>query len=167
MVEIPRGVVGHADLPHDALGGQVGLCREGQDLGGVEVGEAPGQRRRGAFAGQALAPGFRDQPPAHLDGGPHRQVAGLDRRQAHEADQPAIGLPLGAPEAEAVGGDVGVDAVHHRVALGPVLGPGQPGAHPRIAVEDGEGFAVVLPVGPQDQAPGLDHPAGRGWTRAP
>ena len=64
MVEVAGRIGLHADAPHDALGRQVGVGGEGQDLGRVQVGQAPGQGGGGGLGGQPLAPDLGDQPPA-------------------------------------------------------------------------------------------------------
>lgn len=78
VVEVGRGIGGHAEALHDGSGAAVVLDREGDDLAKAEFFEAVGQPCLGSFRDITLAPEFGRQPPADLNGagGKERQMVG-------------------------------------------------------------------------------------------
>jgi hypothetical protein len=91
MLEIAPEIALKANAPHYDLGSGVADRGEADDLGYVQVGQAPGQGRGRALAGVAFAARNEEQSPADL-ARPDQRMTALARRlvQADRADHRRI-----------------------------------------------------------------------------
>ena len=156
VVEVITRIVGHAELFHDAARALVADGGHGDDFGELEGLEAVGERGLCALGGVAVAPVPGSEPPADLDTG--GEVSGKARGgEADEADKLRKTRHLDRPEAEAFLGEVRLDTVYHRVALGGREGAGEALHHAWVGVEGGKGRTVARAPAAQEKAVGLDH----------
>lgn len=153
MVEVLGRVVGHADLFHDAAGGEVGGGCERHDFGEAEGLETALHGGQGAFGGQALVPVGGGEAPADFDAGREGELETGDI-ETDVADALAGGAEFGGPEAVAVLGEVGVDALEHRVGFGGGHEGGEVAHDGGVGIESDEGGAV-------GGLPGTEEEAGR------
>ena len=109
VVEVAGRVVDHAQLLHHAAGAEILRDGEGDDFGKLESEEGVVDDGAGTFCGQSPAPIIKRQPPADFDGG-HKGGLEVGDVEADEADEGFGFDEFGGVEAEAVQGEVALDA---------------------------------------------------------
>ena len=141
VVEVLGRVAGHADLLHDAAGGEIGRGGKRHDFGEAKGFESVFEGGQGAFGGQALIPVGGGEAPADFDAGRKGELEPGDV-EADVADAFARRAEFGGPEAVAVLLEVGVDALEHGVGVGGGHESGEVAHDGRVGIEGDEGGAV-------------------------
>ena len=155
MVEVVRGIVGHAELLHDPARAQVGGRGEGDELGQIESAKGMANDGLRAFIGKSPAPVRRGKAPADFDAG-RESCLKARNGEADIADELALLAGFGGPEAEAVAGEVRFDAVDELAGL--LLGERRREKfHDNgVGVETGEWRTVVRPPGAKEKTVGAE-----------
>jgi hypothetical protein len=155
VVEVELGAVGHVELFHDAARGSVADGGDGDDFGEMEGVEGVVDDGARAFGGEALAVGFAAEAPADFDGG-LREIGddGVHGLHADDAEEFAGRGFFGGEHGEAVTVELHVVAGHGFVGFGERHGGGEVGHDDGVGVDGGEGDAVAILPGAEEEAGG-------------
>ena len=154
VIEIIRGIVRHAQFFHHPPGGQIVRNRHGNEFPQPQRSEGVGNDGAGSFGCQALVPESLREAPADL----HRRHEGSLEGGNPEPDiagEPAACKGLHRVKTKPATFQIGHDAVHHVVALGPRESRREVTHDAGIAIHLKKRFAIALAPAAKDQPIGL------------